>query len=64
LWQVKGEKKKGKTNHEMVWRASLDSPQTGDRVGFKNLELLFDYIRKKTGRMLEKQDNNLNEESE
>ena len=31
------------------WRASLEDPQTGKRVGFANLEKLFAYLRVQTG---------------
>ncbi len=30
------------------WRASLEDPQTGKRVGFANLETLFAYLREHT----------------
>jgi hypothetical protein len=32
-----------------VWRASLESPHTGERQGFANLQLLFAFLEKKTG---------------
>jgi hypothetical protein len=28
-----------------IWRASLECPHTGARVGFANLEALFDHLR-------------------
>lgn len=31
------------------WRASLDSPGTGERIGFASLEELFDFLRQQTG---------------
>jgi hypothetical protein len=31
-----------------VWRASLQSPHTGERVGFASLEKLHDFLRRKT----------------
>ncbi|TEU15247.1 MAG: hypothetical protein E3J21_13795 [Anaerolineales bacterium] len=31
-----------------VWRASLESPHTGERHGFANLELLFAFLEEKT----------------
>lgn len=34
---------------QIVWRASLDSPGTGERIGFANLEELFDFLRQQTG---------------
>jgi len=41
LWQVNDDGKP-------VWRASLESPQTGERVGFANLEMLFAFLEEKT----------------
>ena len=32
-----------------VWRASLHSPQTGERVTFRTLEELFAFLRRQTG---------------
>jgi hypothetical protein len=37
LWQVKSE-------GELVWRASLDSPQTGQRRGFAGLAEMFAFL--------------------
>ncbi|MGD8397659.1 MAG: hypothetical protein PVG11_02265 [Anaerolineae bacterium] len=34
---------------EPVWRASLESPHTGERLGFASLEALFDSLRAHTG---------------
>jgi hypothetical protein len=48
LWRVEGEEVQAGCVNESKFRASLDDPQTGDRVGFANLEALFDYIRKVT----------------
>ena len=42
LWQVKG-------GDEVVWRASLESPHTGERRGFANLEALFAFLQQQTG---------------
>jgi hypothetical protein len=42
LWQVKSE-------GELVWRASLESPQTGKRSGFASLAELFAFLERKTG---------------
>jgi hypothetical protein len=36
LWQVRGEK--------ALWRASLESPLTGECYGFANLRALYEYI--------------------
>ncbi len=41
LWQ---ESEKG-----AVWRASLQSPDTGERVGFASLDKLFDFLQRQTG---------------
>jgi hypothetical protein len=35
-----------------VWRASLESPHTGERHGFSNLELLFAFLEEKTAGQL------------
>ena len=32
-----------------AWRASLQNPHTGERIGFANLEDLFAFLRKQTG---------------
>jgi hypothetical protein len=42
LWQIRSE-------GELVWRASLESPHTGERQGFANLDDLFDFLQKQTG---------------
>jgi hypothetical protein len=42
LWQIKSE-------GERVWRASLESPHTGERRGFANLADLFTFLEKETG---------------
>jgi hypothetical protein len=34
---------------EVVWRASLQSPHTGERRGFPSLEALFAFLRQQTG---------------
>jgi hypothetical protein len=48
LWRVEGEEVQVGCEGESKFRASLDDPQTGDRVGFADLEALFDYIREVT----------------
>jgi len=40
LWRV------GKEN--AVWRASLESPHTGERIGFASLDELFAFLRQQT----------------
>jgi len=42
LWQVD-------SDGEPAWRASLESPHTGERKGFASLEALFDFLRQRTG---------------
>jgi len=42
LWQIK-------SGGELVWRASLESPHTGERRGFASLEALFAFLRWQTG---------------
>jgi hypothetical protein len=37
------------TLHAVVWRASLESPQTRERRGFVSLDDLFDFLRQQTG---------------
>ena len=41
LWQIKNAGK-------LVWRASLESPSTGERVGFASLDELFGFLRRQT----------------
>jgi hypothetical protein len=42
LWQTD-------VNGELVWRASLESPHTGERQGFADLESLFAFLEEQTG---------------
>jgi len=42
LWRVSDDDKP-------VWRASLQDPQTGERIGFAGMEALFDFLRRQTG---------------
>jgi hypothetical protein len=42
LWRVSDEE-------EAVWRASLESPHTGERRGFTNLTDLFTFLEKEVG---------------
>jgi len=44
LWQVK-DAPAGGNNGEFVWRASLEDPHTGERVGFATLDDLVEYLR-------------------
>jgi len=41
LWQVS-------SDGEPIWRASLESPHSGERRGFANLEMLFAFLEEKT----------------
>jgi hypothetical protein len=41
LWQA--------SSKEMVWRASLESPHTGERHGFASLDDLISFLRRQTG---------------
>jgi len=42
LWQIRSEGK-------LVWRASLESPHTGERRGFANLADLFTFLEEEIG---------------
>lgn len=44
------------SDEELDWRASLESPHTGERHGFANLETLFAFLEKKTGDQLERKE--------
>jgi hypothetical protein len=44
MWRVEAEE-------GTVWRASVESPHTGERYGFANLELLFAFLEEKTGEL-------------
>jgi hypothetical protein len=41
LWQTSNGKKQ-------IWRASLESPGSGERQGFANLQDLFDFLQTQT----------------
>jgi len=41
VWRANG-------NGEVTWRASLESPHTGERLGFANLDELFSFLRQQT----------------
>ncbi len=41
LWQTQD-------RGHIIWRASLESPQTGERQGFANLEELMVFLQKQT----------------
>jgi hypothetical protein len=40
---------RGSDEEEAVWRASLESPVTGERRGFSSLTELFAFLEKETG---------------
>ena len=42
VWQTSDEE-------NVAWRASLESPHTGERIGFANLDKLFTFLRQQTG---------------
>lgn len=42
MWPANGEGK-------VAWRASLESPHTGERIGFASLDELFAFLRQQTG---------------
>jgi hypothetical protein len=48
LWRVSGSED-GSGEEETVWRASLESSYTGERIGFASLEELFEFLRRQTG---------------
>jgi hypothetical protein len=41
LWQTT-------SSNKVIWRASLENSQTGERQGFASLDALFDYLRQQT----------------
>jgi hypothetical protein len=41
LWHTKSE-------HEWIWRSSLEIPENGERYGFANLQDLFVFLKEKT----------------
>jgi hypothetical protein len=38
---------RGSGDWNSVWRASVESPHTGERYGFANLEMLFAFLEEK-----------------
>ena len=42
MWQIK-------VDGEYVWRVTLESSLTGERLGFANLDALFTFLRQQTG---------------
>jgi hypothetical protein len=49
LWQVHSE-------GELIWRASLESPHTGERHGFANLEALFAFLEEQIGSLAQRKE--------
>jgi hypothetical protein len=49
LWQVS-------SDGEPIWRASVESPHSGERRGFANLEMLFAFLEEQTGGQLKRQE--------
>jgi hypothetical protein len=49
LWQVSSDR-------EPIWRTSLESPHTGERHGFANLETLFAFLEEQTGGQLKRKE--------
>jgi hypothetical protein len=43
LWRMKG--------GAAAWRGSIESPHTGERMGFGSLDELFAFLREQTGTM-------------
>jgi hypothetical protein len=48
MWQDGGDEE-SPTSEESPWRASLQSPHSGDLVGFASLDDLFDFLRGQVG---------------
>jgi len=46
LWQESGDET-AESREAPVWRASLTSPTTGERVGFASLEGLVEYLQER-----------------
>jgi hypothetical protein len=42
MWRANGE-------GEAAWRASLEDPRTGERIGFASMEKLFVFLRQQAG---------------
>ena len=47
MWQDSGDEG-APPSKEALWRATLQSPHTGERIGFGDLENLFAYLRAQT----------------
>lgn len=51
LWQIESE-------GALVWRMSLESPQTGERTGFPSLDALFTFLEQQISVVLDSEENN------
>ena len=49
LWQVS-------SDGEPIWRASVESPHSGERHGFANLEMLFAFLEAKTVELAQREE--------
>jgi hypothetical protein len=49
LWRVSGGGEPHDMGRKAIWRASLESTRTGERMGFASLDELFDFLREQTG---------------
>ena len=49
LWQVSSDR-------DPIWRASVESPHSGERRGFANLELLFAFLEEKTVELAQREE--------
>jgi hypothetical protein len=52
MWHDRGDERPSHSK-EASWRASLQSPRTGEMVGFASLDDLLDYLRARVGGMQE-----------
>ncbi|MBL7183254.1 MAG: hypothetical protein ISS50_02265 [Anaerolineae bacterium] len=48
LWRVRGDEGAHQSAEKPIWRASLESPFTGERMGFASLDALFAFLRQQT----------------
>ncbi len=48
LWRESGDGGVYRGDEKAVWRASVESSLSGERVGFANLEELFEFLRRQT----------------
>ena len=48
MWQDSGDEGLSRSK-EAAWRATLQSPSTGERVGFASLDDLFDFLKGQAG---------------